>query len=285
MTITRFYKEVLGANLKNNRWSWGAFDPVTNRIFLRLWEDQIESDGTSERIHVLWRDPTRSSPGYSERVGHLQAMKDGTKAYGVLCSAGGTTTGSRRIQSFIEDYLLELGEFSEEDGHVYSEVVHRIPTATLSRKPTAHSTLATDLSSLFSSKKFSTTEKDALVNARVGQGNFRTSVLKLWNRRCAVTGSTTLDAVRASHIKPWRESTNIERLDPYNGLPLVASLDALFDIGLITFARDGELIISSKLSEAERDIYGLTGGQLLNLPPTKTGDYLVYHYEKIFQSE
>ena len=57
-------------------------------------------------------------------------------------------------------------------------------------------------------------------------------VLKIWGNRCCVTGSTTLDAIRASHIKPWRRSSNQERLDPYNGLPLVATLDALFDAGM-----------------------------------------------------
>ena len=98
-------------------------------------------------------------------------------------------------------------------------------------------------------KKIDITTKDALISARVGQGMFRSQVLQLWNNRCCVTGSTTIDAIRASHIKPWRNSTDEERLNPYNGLPLVASLDALFDAGLISFESSGALIVSPLLSE------------------------------------
>src|SRR5262249_5289101 len=100
-------------------------------------------------------------------------------------------------------------------------------------------------------QKLDATTKDTLVSARIGQGAFRSKILQLWDYQCAVTRSATLDAIRASHIKPWRESTNAERLDPQNGLPLIASLDALFDVGLISFESSGKLITSSSLSIAE----------------------------------
>jgi putative restriction endonuclease len=61
-------------------------------------------------------------------------------------------------------------------------------------------------------RKIGFTKKEALINARVGQGKFRSQVLLLWKNKCCVTGSTTIDAIRASHIKPWRDSTDEERL-------------------------------------------------------------------------
>jgi putative restriction endonuclease len=48
----------------------------------------------------------------------------------------------------------------------------------------------------------------------------------------------------ASHIKPWRESTNEQRLNGENGLLLTPSIDHLFDRGFISFEANGELIIS-----------------------------------------
>lgn len=69
---------------------------------------------------------------------------------------------------------------------------------------------------------------------------------------CAVSGSTVLDAIRASHNKPWRNANDNERLDPFNGLPLIASFDALFDVGLIAFDENGCLLVSSRLPESER---------------------------------
>lgn len=69
------------------------------------------------------------------------------------------------------------------------------------------------------------TEKVALINARLGQGKFRKHLDMFWNESCAVTGCKIREVLRASHIKPWRECANKERLDPDNGLLLCAHLD------------------------------------------------------------
>lgn len=121
------------------------------------------------------------------------------------------------------------------------------------------------------------TTKKALVDARLGQGKFRDDVLEAWENCCAVTGSMVLAAIRASHIKPWRASTNDERLDPNNGLPLIASLDALFDAGLISFNSSGQLLVSGSLNTVERGIFGITKMALQKKPSAKTSQYLAYH--------
>jgi hypothetical protein len=71
------------------------------------------------------------------------------------------------------------------------------------------------------------TTRSVIAQARVGQGRFRRDLMVLWEGRCAVTGCDVPEALRASHCKPWRDSTHAERLDPTNGLLLSASLDAL----------------------------------------------------------
>ncbi|MBK6898287.1 MAG: HNH endonuclease [bacterium] len=87
-------------------------------------------------------------------------------------------------------------------------------------------------------------------------------MLRIWNSLCAVSGSSTLDAIRASHIKPWRDSTDHERLDPANGLPLLANYDALFDAGLISFDDNGCMIVSSILNVTEREQLDVIGKRL-----------------------
>jgi hypothetical protein len=47
----------------------------------------------------------------------------------------------------------------------------------------------------------------------------------------------------ASHCKPWRDSSNEERLNGENGLLLTPSIDHLFDRGFIGFENNGALII------------------------------------------
>jgi hypothetical protein len=49
------------------------------------------------------------------------------------------------------------------------------------------------------------TTRKALIDARLGQGQFRADVEKLWNSACAVTGCGIAAVLRASHIKPIDE--------------------------------------------------------------------------------
>lgn len=60
-----------------------------------------------------------------------------------------------------------------------------------------------------------TTERLQESWARVGQGKYREEMLKLWENKCAVTGSAIQEALIASHAKPWADCTNAsERLKP-----------------------------------------------------------------------
>lgn len=87
------------------------------------------------------------------------------------------------------------------------------------------------------------TTRVALVQARVGQGLFKERVARL-EKACRVTFVNNPVHLIASHIKPWRESTNDERLAGGNGLLLTPSIDRLFDRGFITFEDSGELVVS-----------------------------------------
>ncbi|MEQ1934865.1 MAG: HNH endonuclease [Fimbriimonadaceae bacterium] len=145
------------------------------------------------------------------------------------------------------------------------------------------SSLVEDLESLISNEGAVKTSRQSLIEARIGQGVFRYNVLALWENRCSVTGSRTLDAIRASHIKPWRVSSDQERLDPQNGLPLVATLDALFDIGLISFMPDGMMRVSSLLGADECTLLGLPGRLQTRKLPSRTAEFLIYHENKFFR--
>jgi hypothetical protein len=89
-----------------------------------------------------------------------------------------------------------------------------------------------------------TTEVERTVVARVGQDLFRAALFDCWKGRCAVSGIALPALLRASHIKPWAVSNDVERLDVHNGLLLAAHWDALFDRGLISFENDGRMLVS-----------------------------------------
>ncbi|MHA7685903.1 HNH endonuclease [Cupriavidus sp. PET2-C1] len=117
---------------------------------------------------------------------------------------------------------------------------------------------AADVEELKADPSLDATTKQRLVDARLGQGRFRSQLEGHWDAACAVTGVRVRAILRASHIQPWAASDNEERLDPHNGLLLVANLDALFDRGLISFTDDGTLLIGKGLpDDAVREL-GLT---------------------------
>ena len=141
--------------------------------------------------------------------------------------------------------------------------------------------LATDLARLMEREDIGATTRKALVDARVGQGKFREDLLRIWGYACAVTGCTERKAIRASHAKRWADSMDVERLDPNNGLPLIGSLDALFDAGLIAFDEFGTMLVSNALSTSNCLILAIPAN-LRSAPTREQGKFLRHHRERFF---
>ncbi|MBY0453819.1 MAG: HNH endonuclease [Burkholderiaceae bacterium] len=119
------------------------------------------------------------------------------------------------------------------------------------------------------------------VHARRGQEQFRADLMQVWGGACAVTGLTCNEVLRASHVKPWANSTAPERLDSNNGLLLSANLDALFDKGLITFDNNGQMQISPRLSASHRTALSLPMA-LRHVPNQQLAVYLDHHRKNVF---
>jgi hypothetical protein len=102
-----------------------------------------------------------------------------------------------------------------------------------------------------------TTEAERLVVQRVGQDIFRDALMDYWGGRCPLTRITEPALLRASHIVPWAECSDEQRLDVHNGLLLSALWDAAFDKGLVSFTDDGAALVNSQLSELTRKALGV----------------------------
>ena len=131
------------------------------------------------------------------------------------------------------------------------------------------------------SYQLSATEKEAIIKSRRGQGLYRTNCIHVW-KTCSVTGFTKANILIASHIKPWKVSTNIERIDGFNSLLLLPSLDKLFDKGYIGFENNGRILVSEDLSRPDLERIGVSRDLRLRQIPTETVAYLDYHREYRF---
>lgn len=109
-SITQFFANELGAPLANPRWSWGSWHEATNRIFLRVWaHDHIEAQDQAQMVRLLREDWTRTSAGYNERARHIESIRSGAEAFGVVATAAPRGAGHIRIQSYDSRSLVRLG--------------------------------------------------------------------------------------------------------------------------------------------------------------------------------
>lgn len=127
------------------------------------------------------------------------------------------------------------------------------------------------------------TEKTSIILSRVGQGSYRQGVIQLW-KKCCLTGFEYLDVLIASHIKPWKTSSNDERLNPLNSLLLVPTLDKLFDRGLIAFQPSGQIILSEKIIKNDWDSINVNNSMKLKNVSESTKVFLEYHHQYIYNT-
>jgi hypothetical protein len=127
------------------------------------------------------------------------------------------------------------------------------------------------------------TEKDQLSKARVGQGKYREDLLHECPF-CPITMVSDDRLLIASHIKPWKDSSDKERLDPKNGLLLTPTYDRLFDIGLITFDNDKRMLVSPFLSRMTCSKLSLLDKRVItHLPLEGRKSYMEYHRDVKFK--
>lgn len=125
------------------------------------------------------------------------------------------------------------------------------------------------------------TVRKALISARKGQGYYRKKSIELWGE-CSLTGFSKPPVLIASHIKPWKVSNNDDRINPYNSLLLVPTIDKLFDKGYIGFETNGRIMLSDKIDSEDYKKIHVYPELRLRSVPDKTKPYLEYHSKYVY---
>jgi putative restriction endonuclease len=126
------------------------------------------------------------------------------------------------------------------------------------------------------------TDREALIVARRGQGLFKQRVMQI-ERSCRITGVCNPIHLRGSHCKPWRDSSNEERLHGENGLLLTPTMDHLFDRGFISFENSGELIVSPVAHAPSLNRMGVATDRIVKVGTFTSGQkhFLEYHRDSV----
>lgn len=149
---------------------------------------------------------------------------------------------------------------------------------------------------IITERQIEVTERLVVVSTRLGQHRFARSVLDAWDWSCGFCGMGVTPELRgrrlliASHVKPWRDADDNERIDRTNGIAACPAHDAAFDTGLLTVEDDGTIVRSHLLTHwpahLDRGLYRPPLLQHALRPPTADAapapTYLAWHREHVF---
>lgn len=124
MSISSLFKGV-GAPLKNIRWSWGAVNPNSGAVFLRVWKDDVRNSGNGHIVRLTNRAHFEgtSSLGYAERLKHIELLREGRPGYLVFCESKQPGTIPRQLKRYVSDRMFLTGALVEVDGDIYVEFI------------------------------------------------------------------------------------------------------------------------------------------------------------------
>jgi 5-methylcytosine-specific restriction enzyme A len=168
--------------------------------------------------------------------------------------------------TYLDHHVIRTPDRNGEPRDAYRFVLKRAPGASAEQMPVSDIPNAT--------------ERRGLVTSRVGQGKYRQALLKKFNFQCAVTGCALQEVLIASHILPWADANDTQRLDPNNGILLSPNYDAAFDRSLISFDDDGSIIFSELLREEDRRALCLSPSAYISVNE-EMRPYLREHREKL----
>lgn len=250
-----------------------------NRFGVSLGEGGIEQTGAQlvlASVLLMSSDISQNPPV------RTNVLRDTLKRL-KLNSSVGTATLAQRYSMFMT-ILDAIVEASGKDGHPMTSrleaqgAIWCVLDGRMDIDTRGRGTRSKD-----SNEPAAETQKPAVIVARIGQSKYRSGLVAKW-LGCSVTGCQRYQILRASHLKPWSESNDQERLDVHNGLLLVPNLDALLDQYLISFESNGKILISASLPDIDRKLLGVHSKMKIVISNSKIAPYLTHHrtaYKKL----
>ncbi len=224
---------------------------------------------------------------FSQRIGNIDILRNSIHAYSPAVQIRGGRVLLRDGISYNDlvpyvavditndrddkEYFFDLFASGDE----FARTLDEAPTAGLVSTPDRAA-----LRQIQNDPGLSPTERMQLAAARIGQGLFRRNLIAE-RGICAITGVDDTRLLIASHIKPWRVSSNQERLDTRNGLLLTPTYDKLFDRKLISFDDDKRILVSPSLTAVVCAKLNLVHNRVVpDLPIEGRREFMAYHREK-----
>ncbi|MEN6684790.1 HNH endonuclease [Stenotrophomonas pavanii] len=245
--------------------------------------------GVSHGYHDFWDDDEVFHYFGEGQVGDMKYVA-GNRAIGEHAKDGKTLVvfqmmGKGRPYRYLGRFMCQSSYVRpgtpDGKGQPRSAIVFRLKSLEASLGITAGESDQAEIDAAFDDVDATSARRETEV--RTKQRLFRERLIGV-EKGCRLTGIEDLRFLRASHIKPWADSTHSERVDGENGLLLAPHADLLFDRGWISFSSSGHLLVSSGLPSDVQVRLGLKLDSSLRhglFSPKQLG-FLEFHREVIF---
>ncbi|MCO7463064.1 HNH endonuclease [Stenotrophomonas maltophilia] len=219
--------------------------------------------GVSHGYHDFWDDAEVFHYFGEGQVGDMKYVA-GNRAIGEHVKDGKTLVvfqmmGKGRPYRYLGRFMCQSSYVQpgmpDGKGQPRSAIVFRLRSLEASLGLAASESEQAEIDSAIDDTGETTTRRETEV--RTKQRLFRERLIGV-EKGCRLTGIEDLRFLRASHIKPWADSTHSERVDGENGFLLAPHADLLFDRGWISFSASGRLLISNGLPTDVQVRLGLT---------------------------
>ena len=132
MSISGFFKK-LGAELRNNRWSWGGIHK-DGSVVLRVWQDETTTRDGLLLARLTYNDKFKDNPenlGFKERNEHINLIKSGRTAILVMCKAVDPQQEPQSIASFNKREVFKGSTLQEFGGDYWIQIDERLSVKSL----------------------------------------------------------------------------------------------------------------------------------------------------------
>lgn len=218
--------------------------------------------GVSHGYHDFWDDDEVFHYFGEGQIGDMKYVA-GNRAIGEHVNDGKTLVvfqmmGKGRPYRYLGRFMCQSSYVQpgtpDREGQLRSAIVFRLRSLEASLGLAASEKDQAEIDAAIHDVGATSTKRETEV--RTKQRLFRERLISV-EKGCRLTGIEDLRFLRASHIKPWADSSQSERVDGENGLLLAPHADLLFDRGWISFSSDGLLLVSHCLPSDVKDRIGL----------------------------
>lgn len=245
--------------------------------------------GMSHGYHDFWDDDEVFHYFGEGQVGDMKYVA-GNRAIGEHAKDGKTLVvfqmmGKGRPYRYLGRFMCQSSYVQpgtpDREGQPRSAIVFRLRSLEASLGLTAGESDQAEIDAAVDDVGATSARRETEV--RTKQRLFRERLIGV-EKGCRLTGIEDLRFLRASHIKPWADSTDSERVDGENGLLLAPHADLLFDQGWISFSSIGDLLISNCLPADVRALLGLnlSPGVKCGAFSEKQLGFLEFHRDIVF---